>query len=434
MVWDSGMTEKSWADQDLFHKQVMLGGERFPVLISGSPLNLDTETGGNLWYGTILEGFSGVPVITDMDMAEQLPWAAQEFICDPSVKDLCGRGLLDECWVPRSDFTPTTRQNAHVGGKAGWHPGWRTHKYTARKHTLMMLRALDQALDTWMDEIETTGFPLKEEVWHTGSINEAARSNLIAYINDPEKGFNTTECEKRWAPRFGLDRACRMSIKGMGQETPTNRGRHNSIAAYIKPASNGYKPDYEEEPLYEGVDVLPREWIVPKGEVDVHAIAIVSTYAPPALDQSWTDDNGDADSDAEEADASRRMLRKAATELLSIPSKLESGSDAALNAEEGAGAGADAVAGIAAPRVLAADDDRVFPGQGWGLVSQSVSKNSYCDGSPVSWCKRTTSNNCLMYGHNDGRPVVAGDGQSGWIVITIPEVKEGLIFARMEVR
>ena len=51
----------------------------------------------------------------------------------------------------------------------------------------------------------------------------------------------------------------------------------------------------------------------------------------------------------------------------------------------------------------------------------------------MSWCKRSIASNCLMYGHNDGRSMIEGDGLSGWIVITVPEVKEGLVFARMEV-
>ena len=52
------------------------------------------------------------------------------------------------------------------------------------------------------------------------------------------------------------------------------------------------------KPLYEGVDVLPREWIVPEGEVDVHAIAIVSTYALAGLDHTWSED-GKEDEDAD---------------------------------------------------------------------------------------------------------------------------------------
>ena len=46
------------------------------------------------------------------------------------------------------------------------------------------------------------------------------------------------------------------------------------------------------------VDVLPQEWIVPEGEVDVHAIAIVSTYALAGLDHTWSED-GKEDEDAD---------------------------------------------------------------------------------------------------------------------------------------
>ena len=384
MMWDSGMTEKSLDDQDLFHKvrlvvryipvfvvnilfaqthpfetiqQVMLGGERFPVLIGGHPVNLETETGGNLWYANIIENNSGIPVITSMDQAEKLPWAVQEFVCDATVKDLCGRGLLDECWVPRSDFTPTTGQAAHVGGKAGWHPGWRTHKYTGRKQTMLMLKALDRALEMWENGIENQGFPLKEEYWHVGNKYDTARSNLSMYING--EGVNTTGCEKRWKQRFGLDRACRMSIKGMGEFTPKNRGYHNSIRAHLKAAPNGYKPDYTEEALYDGVDVLPHEWKVPEGEIDVHAIAIVSTYAASELDHSWVDKN---DKDAEEADNSRRMLRKAATERI------------AASVDDKASVSKDAVE----TKSRGLSSDGIVPGNGWYFDAQGSSPG-YCD-------------------------------------------------------
>ena len=413
MMWDSSMTEKGAPDQDLFHKQVMMSGERFPVLIGGHPNNLEVETGGNLWYGNLTPLFSAVPKITGMDMAEKLPWAVQEYVCEPEVKDLCGRGLLDECWVPRSDFNPERNQQAHVGGKAGWHPGWRDHKYRARKQTMMMLVALERAFDMWMDGMDTDQFPLKEDYWHVGTMYDTARSNLMNYTNG--EGLNATGCEQRWGPRFGLDRACRMPIKGLGEWTPKNRGGNNSLLQHMKPAHNGYKPEYMK-PVYEGVDVLPREWIVPEGEVDVHAIAIVSTYAPAGLDHTWSEDGKeDEDADAEEEESSRRMLRIKATERINTPSKSN-----AVSVSEGQS------------RDLAEDD--VVPGLGWSLYAyEGSSSDGYCDGSPVSWCHRTDNNNCLMYGHNDGRPNLVGDGLSGWVIITIPEVKEGLIFGRLEV-
>lgn len=52
----------------------------------------------------------------------------------------------------------------------------------------------------------------------------------------------------------------------------------------------------------------------------------------------------------------------------------------------------------------------------------------------MSWCKRNPKDNCLLYGHNDARAFIEGDGLSDWLVFTLPEVNEGLIFARLEVR
>ncbi len=52
----------------------------------------------------------------------------------------------------------------------------------------------------------------------------------------------------------------------------------------------------------------------------------------------------------------------------------------------------------------------------------------------MSTCKRSKGDTCLLYGHNDGRIGIMGDGLSGWLVVTLPELKEGLVFARMEVR
>lgn len=411
MMWDSSMTEKGGADQDLFHKQVMMGGERFPVLIGGWPGNLEAETGGNLWYANIMNGHSGVPVVTSLDQAKTLPWAAQEFVCASEVKDLCNRGLLDRCWVDRSDFTPPTAQAGHVGGKASWHPGYRTHKLAGRKQSMLMLKALDVALDMWEAGIEEKGFPLHEDYWHVGTIYDTARSNLIAYVNG--EGLGKTQCEERWKPRFGLDRACRQSMSGMTTWTPKNRPNGNGLLAYLKAAPNGYKPGFEEDALYDGVDVLPPGWKVPAGEIDVHAIAIASTYAAPELDHSWTDNK---DADAEEAENSRRMLRKAARELIAPSTKRNVGAIHDGN--------------VSVPRNLYGDE--VVPGQGWYFSNEVKVSPGYCDGSPVSWCKRTKGNNCLLYGHNDGRAYLLGDGLSGWLIFTLPSMKEGLVFGRIE--
>ncbi len=98
----------------------------------------------------------------------------------------------------------------------------------------------------------------------------------------------------------------------MSEFTPINLGiEGNGITKYVKSAPNGYNPRNSRvvQPAYTGVDILPLKWKIPDDQIDLHAIAIASTYAAPELDHSIMDEGGD---DAEEAEDSRRMLRKVA--------------------------------------------------------------------------------------------------------------------------
>lgn len=75
--------------------------------------------------------------------------------------------------------------------------------------------------------------------------------------------------------------------------------------------------------------------------------------------------------------------------------------------------------------------DNIVPGEGWGMYSDTSSKGDLCDGSPMSECHRSHES-CLMYGNNDLHSGIAGDGLSGWLVINIPPIKSGIIWAKME--
>ena len=68
-------------------------------------------------------------------------------------------------------------------------------------------------------------------------------------------------------------------------------------------------------------------------------------------------------------------------------------------------------------------------GQGWSLHDHP---SGFCDGSAQSECARDTKENCLLYAHNDKHGVLMGDGFSGWLVMQLPGLKEGVIMARME--
>jgi len=72
-------------------------------------------------------------------------------------------------------------------------------------------------------------------------------------------------------------------------------------------------------------------------------------------------------------------------------------------------------------------------GKGWDLETKAG--DQFCDGSVDSWCsKGETGDNsdCLLYGHNDGRHGILFTGYSGWLVLNIPDLKNGFISVKVE--
>jgi hypothetical protein len=69
---------------------------------------------------------------------------------------------------------------------------------------------------------------------------------------------------------------------------------------------------------------------------------------------------------------------------------------------------------------------------GKGVQLDTQVGDSYCDGTMDSWCKRSESNDCLLYGHNDGRNGFLFNSYSGWIVLNLPDLKNGIIILKTE--
>ena len=74
--------------------------------------------------------------------------------------------------------------------------------------------------------------------------------------------------------------------------------------------------------------------------------------------------------------------------------------------------------------------DGVEPGRGWGANTNTNPDG--CDGSYDGFCGRGKSNDCLLSAHNDHRGGLIFDSYSGWGIFTVPNVKKGLIFTRIE--
>lgn len=413
LMWDSMMTEKNPGDLDLFNKQAIINGERVPIIFTHSINSLKTETNDNIWYGDIIPGEGFIPLTTGIDQALTMPLATRYLRCDPQVEELCAsRGNPNKydahCWVPRSDYSPVANPNTTFKSQASWHPGNRFHQAESRKAALTILHGLKNALQLWEEGMQNDGFPLKESYWHIGDTYKSVQDNLVSYMNGT--GMGKSLCETR-LETIGLARACRSGLHGMTQFTPINLSSSNSISAHMKAAPNGYVPK-PSNAAYSEVNLLPLSWKIPAEEVDVHAIAIASTYKSPHIDHSRSGE------DDKEEDVERRRRLRNNKMIVHKSSETEKNNQVTTNEQS--------------PRTLSSNE--VVPGLGWGIFTADDEITGYCDGSANSFdCKRASNNHCLLSGHNDGRSTISGDGLSGWLVIQIPNLKEGLVFARLEV-
>ena len=58
--------------------------------------------------------------------------------------------------------------------------------------------------------------------------------------------------------------------------------------------------------------------------------------------------------------------------------------------------------------------------------------SGFCDGSLDSFCNRGPEQPCLLRSHNDGRGGFLFDSYSGWLLFTLPRVKEGIVVLKLE--
>uniref|UniRef100_A0A7S4J0A1 Uncharacterized protein n=1 Tax=Odontella aurita TaxID=265563 RepID=A0A7S4J0A1_9STRA len=465
LFWDSGMTEKAAGAHDIFNKQAILGGERVPVLI-GSPVHdLAVESNGTAWTGKQLVDIYVWDTNTmtlektkSDEHATQLPFATRYMICTPDTGPLCKEHKYDAvCWEPRSDFTPAVPQNAGVGGQASWHPGNRAHQISARASSLIVLRGMKAAIEKWSTIVEghteeNPTVPLPEEHWHVGEIYRNVQEKLRTHVNRPPlttaksndakeietaQAQATSACEKM-LPRF--PRVCRVAMKGFGEWTPRRNPDESMLRSILKPAPNGYLPHVPGGVEYAGISVMPYNQRVPYGEVDVHAIAIATTSAPPPEKEMKKEEElGNRTVVKEEEE--RRRLVQATQEAVRIRTARAREQHRRRRLQREEAERKRRLESLSTVTPVPSQNGRrragpsnIVPGRGWQLDKEVL--QTFCDGSYMSECGRNTVggawSNCRLYGHNDGRPGMIGDGLSGWLVMNVPKVKEGLILLRIE--
>ena len=220
----------------------------------------------------------------------------------------------------------------------------------------------------------------------------------------------------------------------------------------MHPAPNGYKPGFTIEKAYEGFDVLPLNQAIPDGQIDVHAIAIATTNPPPDLDHSWIEESqatATAANGTETPPPTRRWLREA-SELAfrkgakEIPASSNVAKQRKLwleNQEKAEAVRPPPSSNSMRHRQLEGDaanangtdttTNAIVPGRGWEMRGWTPVRGM-CDGTANAECSRNKDSSCMISGTNDKHLHVWGNALSGWLVFTVPNVREGIILVRME--
>ena len=375
----SSKTEEADGSLDLLYKQSVMSGERVPVILTDKPGNFIHESMGNAWMGNLQSGHE---------------------VCGTRKRGPCNFNVFNSaCWVERTDFTPETPQDLEIPSEA--YESYHTHQLEGYKLALLVLEALDGALHTWAQMIASPGVPHVQRNWHVGPLYDNMRESIRTFQDSDEV---LSKCEKMMG---NLRIVCRVEMHGFTEFTPRVTPSCNSLGALL-PAemdiSNYYKPQN-----YRGIDLLPLNWKIPDNQTDVHMISI-ATSAPArnieddddsdSRDDKLRWDNDDDDHGA--GDGSFRHLGDCVLRRC-ILRRTKSATN------------------------LGKAQSALVPGKGW-MLSNPVA--GFCDGSSQSTCGRQANNSCLLAGHNDHQSGILGDGSSGWLLMMVENVREGIILVR----
>lgn len=395
-LWDSGMTEGNAPHHvDLVIRQVLMSGNRVPV-VWGPPFDLlklyheeaDADVGE---WGT---GFAGVPETTSEEQALTLPFAARNMKCSSERQDLCKENRFSStCWIDRTDgIVPTREQPSHPRGQVKWHPGWRPHQLMGRVLAFAVLEGLEVAVNSWMEHT-MTGQPLDDEYWHVTDYYENIRNKVRNM--DQSLGHCPDIAKQEELPL----RMCFTPMNSKTQYTPRANYEESALTSIVKAAPSGYVPiNGDKRPaLYDGPDVHNPAYDIPEGEVDVLSIVMGRRRLDASKElPTWYSHSASVNA-MQLSKWSERTSRANISDLM--------------------------------PRRRRRLDEDIVPGEGWDVA---LEVQGYCDGTYDSVCAHAPDEECFLLGHPDGRGAIVGGDLSGWLVMTLKALRQGIIVVKLQ--
>jgi len=400
LIWDSSATDDKtmmdfFATQALMSKKppLLMGMGGYFDILKELHLTVDADVIG---LGT---GMGGIPLSKDQKQTETLPWAVQYLKCDSNSKKLCDNvsSTFDTtCWINERDPRDSSFQ------------GWRDHQLKSRIIMFAVLEGLDTALGNWMQSSIENGAPLPDEEWHMTEHYDNIRTKASS-LDD-----NNAECNE--LTKFFPKRVCKIPLNARTEFTPRLDPDETGIMSILRDSS---KIKTKKSGHYVPENVIS-EISIPDGEIDI--FTIISNVNLP-----------------KSKEFRRRMVKNSSHELLHGYTSRKSNREEAERItqpflspryKKKLGDGNDSIISHSSLlRRKITSGSSIVAGDGWRVHGERL---GICDGTLTGVCGNDPTSECSLFGHHDSRGGIIGDALSGWLVMDIPNVLDGIIIVKME--
>lgn len=165
---------------DFFHRQAILSGERVPILLTPSVKLLREATEDSIWAGNLQPGasFCSSSRIESGKFIVPKVKSCKYVVCTDEAASRCDK-QNSVCWVDRPDVSKEmAEQDESIGREHQGLPNFNTQKLEGRKLAMLVLHALDEAIDRWTQQTEQGNLPLPSEMWHVGETYDSVRESV----------------------------------------------------------------------------------------------------------------------------------------------------------------------------------------------------------------------------------------------------------------
>eukprot|EP00977_Amphora_coffeiformis_P010039 scaffold2353_cov167-Amphora_coffeaeformis.AAC.30 len=378
---------ESDAQIDFLLKQMILSGERMPLILTPNPVKLNDETKKTAWIGNIQPGPMSCKEtdVKNNDVILPEVKACEFAACTESARNngKCHDDRTLPCWVDRQ---MTTQESDEELNQLDGVPtsttsrNYRQHQLEGRKLTLLVLEALTEALKRMQVSTETENpkiFPTG--YWHVGPVYEELRES----VRRVKKIGDVPACEKLLE---NLDsEICHLEMHAFTEWTPRVTPKKNGLSSTAVESISlpgGYVNEKADAvQLYEWFDLRPLDFVPGDDEIDVHMVAILGQVQSSRLLKIVQD--------VSDTENHRRRLS----------------------------------------RILVNDTASENSNGRWTLHDTPL---GFCDGSAMSWCNKVLGNRCLMENVNHYKGGMRSRGTTDWLLLDIGFIKEGVILLRFE--